>query len=281
MPANLPTTDAGCEAIKALAADPARTLLALDFDGTLAPIVDDPEKAHAHPRSLAAFARLGALLGNVVLITGRPVETALRLGGFAGVAGLENMVILGQYGVERWDAATGDIVSPPVPAGVGELLAILPDWLAGRDQGGVRIEDKGRAFVLHTRGLTNADEMLDSLLDPLAALAAEHGLVAEPGRHVIEVRAADCDKGAALRGIVEQTGMDNIIFAGDDIGDLPAFFVAEELREEGHTALLVCSASVEQDALLEHADLVLAGPEAVADWLEGLAAGLEQFGTAS
>ena len=54
-------------------ADPGGTLLALDFDGTLAHIVDDPSQAYAHERSVAALARLGRVLGQVAIVTGRPV----------------------------------------------------------------------------------------------------------------------------------------------------------------------------------------------------------------
>ena len=274
MPSYSPTTDAGRDALTALVANPAGSLLALDFDGTLAPIVDEPSHAHVHPRSVAALARLGARLGQIAVITGRPVETALRLGGFTGISGLERMVILGQYGVERWDAATGEIMLPPVPAAIADLAGSLPAWLAERDAAGVRIEDKGRALVLHTRGLPDADGLIDRLFQSVAELAGSRGLVAEPGRQVIEIRNGTMDKGVALRGIVEETGVRNILYAGDDLGDLPAFNEVEVLRGQGLTALLVCSASVEQDALLAHSDLVLNGPDAVADWLEELADGL-------
>ena len=274
MPSYSPTTDAGRDALKALAANPAETLLALDFDGTLAPIVDEPSHALVHPRSVAALARLGARLGQIAVITGRPVETALRLGGFTGKPGLERMVILGQYGVERWDAATAAIILPPLPGAIADLAESLPAWLAERDVAGVRIEDKGRALVLHSRGLPDADGLIDGLLQSVSELAGSRGLVAERGRQVIEIRSGSSDKGVALRRIVEETGVRNILYAGDDLGDLPAFKEVEVLRGEGLTALLACSASVEQDALLAHSDLVLSGPDAVADWLEALADGL-------
>lgn len=265
------TTEAGRLALEALSADPTSTLLALDFDGTLAPIVDDPAHAHVHPRSVAAMARIGARIGMVAVITGRPVETAARLGGFVGLAGLEHMVILGQYGVERWDASTGQMVLPPIPGGITELLQSLPEWLRDHGHDDVRLEEKGRALVLHTRGLLDADERAKNLLDPVTQMAAAQGLVAEPGRQVIEVRDGHTDKGEALRRLVTETGLTNVLYAGDDLGDLPAFLVAEEMRTEGRTALRVCSASDEQDVLKAHADLVLDGPDAVATWLESIA----------
>ena len=56
-----------------------------------------------------------------------------------------------------------------------------------------------------------------------------------------------------------ETGARHVIFVGDDLGDLPAFRVVEQLREEGLAGLLVCSASHEEDALSALADVVVAG----------------------
>ena len=154
---------------------PAQTLLALDFDGTLAPIVADPERAYADPAAVAALGRLGTRLGTVAVITGRPVRTAVRLGGFAGVAGLERMVVLGQYGVERWDAATGEFVIPPDPHEMAAIEDAVPDLLAGLDLPQARIEHKGRALVVHTRPLPDPAAAFARLRGPLCELANASG----------------------------------------------------------------------------------------------------------
>ena len=86
-----------------------------------------------------------------------------------------------------------------------------------------------------------------------------------------EIRAQGIDKGDALRAIVAENGVRTIIFAGDDLGDLPAFRAVEQFRDEGIPGLLVCSASHEEDALAELADLVVDGPSGVAEWLDRLA----------
>lgn len=253
----------------AVLADPSGTLLALDFDGTLAHVVDDPDLAFAHTHAVDALARLGGALGRIAVITGRPVRQAIELGGFVGRPGLERMLVCGQYGAERWDAETGEVEVPEPPPAVRELVAMLPTWLAERGAGEVRLEDKGLAVVLHTRGLGAG--LIDDLAEPLAALAAERGLNVEPGRQVLELRAPGHDKGQVLREVADAMAARQVIFAGDDLGDLPAFAAVEELRESGVGGLLICSASAEQDALVARADIVLDGPDAVADWLEGLA----------
>jgi trehalose 6-phosphate phosphatase len=249
--------------------DPGNTLLALDFDGTLAPIVEDPASAWIHPGSLAALRRLGPVLGGIAIITGRPVDQARRLGRFEEAPGLERLIVCGQYGAERWDAASGEIRRPPRPQAVSDLADRLPQWLEEHDAARIRIEDKGLAIALHTRGI--APGLLDELRPQLEALAARVGLHLEPGRQVIELRAAGTDKGQTLRRIVGPLSPAAVVYAGDDLGDLPAFREAIVLRDEGIDVTLVCSASEEQDALLALADVVLDGPDAVATWLTDLA----------
>lgn len=253
----------------AVVADPSGTLLALDFDGTLAHVVDDPTLAFAHTHAVDALARLGPCLGRIAVITGRPVRQAIELGGFAGRLGLERMLVCGQYGAERWDAETGETHEPEPPAATRELTAMLPGWLAERGADHVRVEDKGLAVAVHTRGLEPG--LIDDLVEPLAALAAEHGLTVEPGRQVVELRTPGHDKGQVLREVADELGARHVVFAGDDLGDVPAFDAVDRMRSEGRTGLLICSASAEQDALVARADLVLDGPDAVAAWLGELA----------
>ena len=259
--------------LDAVVSDPTGTLLALDFDGTLAHVVDDPATAFAHAHAVDALARLGPLIGQIAIITGRPVRQALELGGFADRPGLESLIVCGQYGAERWDAATGETHTPEPPAAVRQLTERLPQWLAEHGADHVRVEDKGLAVAVHTRGLDAG--VLDELAEPLAVLAAEYGLSVEPGRQVVELRADGTDKGQVLERLVEEVAARHIVFAGDDLGDLPAFDAVDRLRAGGLTGLLICSASDEQDALVTRSDLVLDGPDAVAVWLGGLADALE------
>lgn len=274
-----PVTQAGAAALQAITAEPRRTLVALDFDGTLAPIIDDPEQAVAHPGAVQALAEVGGLVGTVAVITGRPARTAVQLGGFADHDGLGAMVVLGQYGVERWDAVTGEFDLPPEPAEVTAAADELPGLLDSLGLSGARVEHKGRALGVHTRELADPGAAFATLLEPARALAERHGLTLEPGRQVLEIRAPGTHKGDALRALVVETGATAVIFAGDDLGDLPAFEAVAELRGEGIPGLLVCSASQEEDALRSRADVVVDGPAGVADWLRGLATRIRTAGT--
>lgn len=269
-------SEVGRAALEAITADPSGTMIGLDFDGTIAPIVDDPEQAVADSAAVDAIARLGQLVGSIVVITGRPARTAVRLGRLAEHDGLARMTVLGQYGAERWDAAGDRFSARPEPPEIGEVERALPAVLDEVGATGARIEHKGRAIGVHTRELADPAGAFEALLPRLQQLADDHGLRLEPGRFVLEIRPAGGDKGDALRDFAAEVDAHQIVFIGDDLGDLPAFEAVRDLRQQGIPGLLVCSASAEQDALFELADLVAEGPSGVAAWLTELADTLEQ-----
>ena len=270
-----PLSAEGNQALQAIITSPSETLIATDFDGTLAPIVDDPEKAYADPDAVAALGRLGKLVGAVVVITGRPARSVVRLGRFRETPGLGSMIVLGQYGVERWNAADDQFVIPPDPPQISTVEMELPGLLNSLGLADARIEDKGRAIAVHTRSLPDPRAAFGKLAEPLGELAAEHGLVVEQGKNVWEIRAPGTDKGAALRSIVDETGARLVVFAGDDLGDLAAFRAVRDLAAADVTGLLVCSASTEEGALAELSDVIVDGPAGLGAWLNELAERLE------
>ncbi|MFJ3304505.1 trehalose-phosphatase [Streptomyces sp. NPDC086549] len=275
-PLPTPATRAGREGLEALLARPGAAVIGLDFDGTLAPIVADPEQARAHPEAVPALAALAPKVASVAVITGRPAGVAVRHGGFAGVSGLEHLVVLGHYGAERWDAVSGTVSAPPSHPGVAAVRAELPGFLdrigAWR---GTWIEEKGRAVAVHTRRAEDPQAAFEALRAPLAELATRHGLIVEPGRMVLELRPPGMDKGVALLEYVREAGAESVTYVGDDLGDLPAYAAVDKLRSDGVPGLLVCSGSSEVTELAERADLVVDGPEGVVRLLRTLAAQLD------
>lgn len=269
-----PRTDAGRAGLRAVLDDPADALVALDYDGTLAPIVEDPGLAFVQPGVVGVLRRLIARVGTVAVVTGRPVAQVRRLAGLDGVEGLEGLQLLGQYGVERWDAATGEVVAPEPPEAVAEARAQLPDLLARLGAESVHVEDKGRALGVHVRRAADPQGEYARLREPLADFAAEHGLHLEPGKLVLELRAPGTDKGGTLRDLVGERRARAVVYAGDDLGDLAAYEAVDRLRQLQVPGLLLC-VGAEQAALADHADLVLDGPDGLVAWLGGLADRLE------
>ncbi|MEN8649369.1 trehalose-phosphatase [Streptomyces sp. 21So2-11] len=267
----IPATTGGRDGLAALLAEPRRAVVGLDFDGTLAEIVADPEQARAHPGAVPALAALAPRVASVAVITGRPAGVAVRYGGFAGVPGLEHLVVLGHYGAERWDAVSGTVHAPAPHPGVRAARAELPGFLDGIGAWrGSWIEEKGQAVAVHTRRAADPQAAFEALRGPLAELAARHGLIVEPGRLVLELRPPGVDKGVALGEYVHEVDASCVLYAGDDLGDLAAFAAVEKLRAEGTPGLLVCSGT-EVPELAERADLVLPGPAAVVALLGAVA----------
>ena len=267
-----PLTAAGAAGLDALRRDPARAVLGFDFDGTLAPIVEDPAAARAHPGAAPALARLAPRVGALVIITGRPAAVAVEYGGFSDLHGL---VVLGQYGLERWES--GELTVPEPPPGTAEAREKLPGILkASGAPPEVFVEDKGQAVAVHTRRCAEPQVALDRLRGVLEALAERTGLVLEPGRYVLELRPPGMDKGRALRGFVDGLRLPGggapsaVLFAGDDLGDLTAYDAIDAYRAEGVPGVKVCSGSAEVTALAERADLVVDGPAGVVAFLEAL-----------
>ena len=263
-------TAEGEAGLAAIRRDPARALIATDFDGTLAPIVADPREARADPGAVAALRELAGLVGTLAVITGRPAAEAVELGGFESVPGL---IVLGHYGLERWQG--GALTGPGDLPGVEAARERLPGVLAGAGAPeGVWVEDKGSALAVHTRRAADPVGALAALREPLAGLAADVGLVVEPGRLVIELRPPGMDKGAALTALAAERQAGPVLFAGDDLGDLAAFAAVRALRGEGHPGVTVCSASGEVSELAAEADLVVDGPGGIAALLSWLARSL-------
>ena len=137
---------------------------------------------------------------------------------------------------------------------------------------GTWTEDKGDALAVHTRRTEDPAGTLDRLRGPLTGLAERTGLIVEPGRLVLELRPAGADKGAALTGLVAERSAGAVLYAGDDLGDIPAFAAVAELRADGVPGLAVCSGSAEATGLAGRADLLVDGPAGILALLGDLTA---------
>jgi trehalose 6-phosphate phosphatase len=264
----------------ALTAIAGQAVVALDFDGTLAPIVADPTRAHIHPDAGAVLIGLAPKVRAIAVVTGRPARQVLDLGGLEKVAdalagaGTE-LLVFGQYGNERWTSSDRAIAGPRPPVGLATLLRDLPRILRAAGAPDAYVEDKGLAVAVHTRRLADPQAAFDRLLVPLREAAEEHDLVIEPGKQVIEVRSGGMDKGLVVDRLVDTLAAKAILFAGDDLGDVEAFEALDAWDAEGLTTLKVCSASpgdAEQSALMPLADIVVDGPDGVLDLLRRLTA---------
>lgn len=243
-------------------------LVALDFDGTLAPIVPDPADSRPVAGTREALTALAGRGARVALITGRDARTVLELSGLGDVPGL---VVEGLYGAETWH--DGALSSPPTPAAIETLRERLPALVAAGGDDRVWIEDKRLSLVVHGRLADDPEAALDPLREPVAALGEELDLEVHPGRGVIELRLPGIDKAGALRRLVDRFAPSAVLFGGDDVGDLPAFRLVRKLRAGGLTAWSVGVHSGDVPEILDAADVHVPDPHGVVGALRELAAG--------
>ncbi|MEO6700349.1 MAG: trehalose-phosphatase [Jatrophihabitantaceae bacterium] len=248
--------------IEAITANLAGALIALDFDGTLAPIVRDPQAARPVDGVIATLAELAAAGAQVAIVTGRDAHTVLRLGQLQRIG---NLVVSGLHGAETW--RDGELATLDEPAGLEALRAALPPLLPA----GVWLEDKRLSLVVHTRQAEDPDAALAALTGPVTELVAAHGLDTHPGKQVLEIRLPELSKATALTTLL---GPDTTaaLFAGDDLGDLPA---VEAIRAwSAGTGRPGCTVAVGEVAQLRAVtDLQLAEPAELAALLRGLLTG--------
>ena len=253
-------------ALARLASAPERAGFVTDFDGTLAPIVNDPERARAVPAALEALGVLAKRLALVAVVSGRPVAF-LR-----DHAAVDGVVLVGQYGLEA--VVDGEVVvDPRVEPFIGAVAAAADE--AARVWPELFVERKGDvAFTVHWRTAPGAEPHPDALAD----LAARHGLETQPGRMACELRPPlPVDKGAAVARLLDEHAMvETVAFAGDDRGDLPVFDRFDELSRLSDDAVadpdvwcirIAVRSSEAPPELVQRADLIVDGPADLAELL--------------
>lgn len=201
-----------------------RLLVALDFDGTLAPEVDDPLAARALPAAAEALEALQALPQTIVaLVSGRSLDSLAHVGQLA-----PGTPLVGSHGLEvRLDEAE---VEPAVDERDRQRVETLRSALAPLVDAvdGAWIEDKPAGFAVHTRVV--ARDAAHQLQRDVRAQASEldPALTVRDGKNVVEFAVRNATKGDGLRILRERLGVDAVLFAGDDVTDEDALRALEQ-----------------------------------------------------
>ncbi|WP_406439899.1 trehalose-phosphatase [Streptomyces sp. NBC_00631] len=268
---------AGSQGLRALLDRPGEAVVAVDFDGTLAPVVTDPATARPLPQALAALVTLARHGVRVVIVTGRPAGYVVAAAALRNGTGAPRITVLGHYGLQRWESATGRLHTPAPHPAIDRLRRELRPLVA-RHGAGARIEDKAHSIGVHTRGCPDPGAALRLLEPPVRALADDLGLRVEAGRLVLEVRPHGVDKATALTGFLAERPAHAVLYAGDDLADLPVLRLLARRRAQGLPSVTVYSVPAVPDEavpeLRDHCDLRVPGPGGVAALLAVLGRGL-------
>jgi trehalose-phosphatase len=224
-------------------------LIALDFDGTLAPLVDDPEDSRMMSQSRNALEALTSLPGVVVaLVSGRAIDSLLRV-----ADPVQEWFLVGSHGIEvvppymKDSYAAGNLVPP----GLRQAFQRVID-----DHPGTRLEVKAFGLALHTRGV---EETVAHAASEAAAAACDQWsdeLSIRTGHGIVECSVQNATKRDGLEAIMVQSGASSTLFAGDDLTD-----------EDGFAALGPRDVAIRVGDGVTIAPYRLANPDEVADVL--------------
>ena len=196
-------------------------LIALDFDGTLAPLVDNPEASRMIAPAREALEALTRMPGvTIALVTGRAIDSVKRV-----ADPLDEWFLVGSHGVE--------VLSP------GELSEYETPWLVPSElikkfeavvaaHPGTRLEQKPFGLALHTRGV---DENLARDAESAAHLVCEGRggeLVVRTGHGIVECSIQSATKGSGIGEMRRRLRPSAVLYAGDDRTDEDGFAVLGE-----------------------------------------------------
>ena len=191
----------------------------LDYDGTLTPIVDDPEAATLPPATREAIVRLSQLC-TVAVVSGRDLDDVRGMVDIPGIhyAGSHGFDILTPAGES---IQKGREFLPSLDDAEGELATRLDDVP------GARIERKRFAIAVHFRQVDESDVPdVEAAVD--AVIADHDDLRRTGGKRIYELRPdIEWHKGEALRFLLETLDLDHAgvvpMYLGDDVTDEDAF----------------------------------------------------------
>lgn len=203
---------AGSVALRRAVEAPA--LLVFDFDGTLAPIVDDPAEAFTPPETAYL---LQSLLGRfkIAVVSGRAMHDLVPRLRF------EPSFVVGNHGAE----GAGGAPPPEHAAGAAWIRARVLAARASLDEAGVGFEDKGLSWTFHYRQAADHERALQAIRSAIEPLHA--GLSSFGGKCCVNIVPAGAPtKGHAVQTLAASAGAAGVLFMGDDVTDESVYRMA-------------------------------------------------------
>jgi trehalose 6-phosphate phosphatase len=246
-----------------------RAAIALDVDGTIAPIVPRPEDAAVPSETRELLIALQARYALVACVSGRRAEDARR------VVGIDSLDYIGNHGLERLrSGGSRPEAHPALDYYRHQVRSFAADsYGAELREAGVRLEDKDAIWSFHWRDGPD-ERSTRAALEEIAAAACSKGLVPHWGRKVLEIRPPVAfDKGTALERLLDNTDIGGALYAGDDTTDLDTFRKLRELQSSGRLSHAVCVGVTSDEGpaeIADEADLTVDGSGGMRELLAAL-----------
>jgi trehalose 6-phosphate phosphatase len=250
-------------ALQALVRAPEGSAILVDFDGTLAPIVDDPAMARPLKGTRTVLAALARRFSLVAVVSGRPAAFVA-----AALSPLGQVRVLGLYGLEAV-GPDGDVRLDPEAEPWRRVVAAVRAEAEREAPPGVGVEDKAVSVTIHWRGSPDAEPWATRFCEEARA---RHGLDVQAGRMALELRPPIAvDKGTVVDRLLP--GKVAAGYFGDDLGDLPAFAALDRWARTGVAVAKVAVVDEESPPeVAAAADVVVRGPRGAQELLRALSA---------
>lgn len=245
----------------------AEYILFFDFDGTLAPVGDDPTAVRPAPKVIAALKALAPAVQRVAIVSARPVDFLRQH--FGGLAGID---LYGLYGLE-YAHSGGETITEPAALPWVPTMAELADLARAELPSGALVEFKRLSVALHYR---TAPHLAETVEQWGRAQADRLGLRVQVGRMVLELKPpVDRDKGMVIDEVSRSaTGA---WYFGDDVSDIKAFAALRARAAADPHFVGVCVAVANPETgqeVTRAADLTIESPAALGDFLSDVVAQL-------
>jgi trehalose 6-phosphate phosphatase len=257
------------EALEPIRAEPARSAVLLDIDGTLAPIVRHAADAHVPEATRGLLIEIARRYRVVGCVSGRRASTARQ------IVAIGTIAYVGNHGGELLrPGATSPEVDPELAAWTARVRSFATSvYTPELERIRVRSEDKEAIAAFHWRGAPDEDAA-ERAVQEIARRAEENGLEVHWGRKVLEVRPpVTLDKGLGIAALLRGGDVGAAVYVGDDTTDLDAFRGLRSMVSSGELSCAVCVAVSSDEAppgLALEADLTVDGPGGVRELLEAL-----------
>jgi len=248
-------------------ANPARTGIFSDLDGTLSKIAETPDAAVITSDIRSVLEKLAEKYGIVGIVSGRDSDEARK------IVGLDNIIYAGNHGLE-WLENGKQFYAPEALNFIEiaqNIASELSELLRETD---VLIERKKLGVSLHYRLARDKDKARESIEGAVKPFIDKYPIRRLNGRYVVELKPdLPINKGDAVTAIAIKRGLENVMYLGDDITDIDAFRALGVLAKEGRIKTISVAVASDEapSSVREEADLLVKNVDEVESLLRQLA----------